>query len=302
MTTNEHSHEEQSINQSAEANEVSRGKLLLASAAATMVAVMGPQAIVDPAEAHPDTATAVDVQSAVQAHETAEKQGSKGTMMFFGDSIIAQYNKNPNSKLQGFWDVAARRLGYKSVANAVGGSGYVRTGKKYPNSIDPGNMRMSSQGDKDYCATDKPGSTVLERLESKSVQRQIKRASKIMLEAGRNDHTVCDENGNLVSVDRSMLKENVDKSFEIVASLVDDPSNVYVFVPWGVNKSTAQGKRITRDIREQAKEYDFNFINTWGVLNNGNTLDGIHPDAKGVQDLADAIINRSDLKKELPKN
>jgi hypothetical protein len=234
----------------------------------------------------------------------AEKR-AKGLWVTIGDSIIEQYNSNPHSVLEGFDDVAARELGYHTYRDGVGRSGYDTDGKLHPNQIKAASMSKESTSLKEdnYCDTNRrPNSSVLDRLKTPRLQRMLKKASKVLLEAGRNDHNRCDEDGNLVKTSPVQLKSAVTSSFAIVASLVKKAKDVLVVVPWGINHSARQGKRITRIIKHAAHEYGFTFVKTWGRLTNKDTVDGIHPNRRGVLAMAKALIYRSFLKHELPKS
>jgi hypothetical protein len=237
----------------------------------------------------------------------------KGYILWQGDSLLGQYNNNPHSILQGFDSVVDNALGYRTKEIQRGGSGYVRQGKKHPNHIKPSSMQKTAENrvyladlwkssqainsDNDYCeegVTD----NVLDREKTKKAQKLIKHAAKVMMEPGINDRNKCDENGNLVPLAKGEFKANAEASFDIIDSLRDYPESVYIMLP-GNNGEGGIVKKNAAILRKLAKQHGYNFINVFNVLGPKNTIDGIHPNRKGVLKLARAVIYRSNLKHEL---
>jgi hypothetical protein len=193
------------------------------------------------------------------------------TLVVFGDSISARFNDVPGDDLQGFWSMAAHDLGVRPEVRAEGGAGYVNRGLV-------------------GCT----GHTFGDQLASPGVSEMVAGAGLVVVEGGRTDTQTCRKGGGYDLVSTARLRRGVHSFLAEVQRLRGGPDACTVVVlPWGP-KGPDNRDRVTRVVRNATQKYGFTFIDTLGLLTEGNTIeDRVHPDRDGNRAIADALLDQS---------
>jgi lysophospholipase L1-like esterase len=231
--------------------------------AAVMAAlfVASPAMSVHSESAKPFVPSPVAQQSSLQAD-------SKGMLMVIGDSIARAYDDEPGSVRQGFWSMLADEIDAQPKLAAQGGAGFVK----------PGLSRCK-------------GKTFSEQLTRARIRHLVASAGAVIIEGGRNDTRTCHRRG-FADVTTEQLRAAVDTFMDQVADLRAGSNGCTIVVtPWGPKGEKARS-RITPVIRKAARSHGFDFIGTKGVLNQDNTIDGIHPQRAGNVALTQKILRR----------
>jgi lysophospholipase L1-like esterase len=233
------------------------------------------------AEALPEAISRRDIARTLGAGEsitTTEKARSyRGIALFEGDSITAWYNNNEDSPMQGWWSKLADRLQLKPNAqNAQGRSGLTIKGDRNP---DDNKVRHD-------------GTTFMQRLPR--IKNELKRADIFVVEGGPNDGQ---------NEDTSAIREAALRYFGEVAEIRDKAGKsrdtVFVLSPYAKGGDKFNGKRIPAIYQEAAEEFGFVFVNMQGVLHAGNTVDMLHPNAKGSDAIADSFMRETKISKRI---
>jgi hypothetical protein len=189
-------------------------------------------------------------------------------LMVIGDSIARAYDDQPGSVRQGFWSMVADEIDAQPKLAAQGGAGFVK----------PGLSRCK-------------GRTFAQQLTRPKVRHLVANAGAVIIEGGRNDTRTCHRRG-FADVTTEQLRAAVETFMDEIALLRRHSTGcTLVVTPWGP-KGEKQRSRITPVIRRAARSHGFDFIGTAGLLNQANTIDGIHPQRAGNVALTKKILRR----------
>jgi hypothetical protein len=231
------------------------------------VVVIAAMVVASPAITLPSDSATSTLPRSVAQKSTVEADAD-ATLMVIGDSIARAYDDKPGSVRQGFWSMIADEIHAQPKMAAQGGAGFVK----------PGLSRCK-------------GRTFTQQLERPKIRNLVERAGVLIIEGGRNDTRTCHRRG-FADVTTEQLEAAVDGFMNQVAALRAEAQGcTLVVTPWGP-KGQRQRSRITPVIREAARSHGFDFIGTTGVLNQDNTIDGIHPERAGNEALTREILRR----------
>jgi hypothetical protein len=236
----------------------------------------------------------------LSAHPTANaaveqaRRGGHGhqlTMFVQGDSIEAidkrgrYYDDLPGSKRRVWLGAVQDRFHLALHDYAMGGAGFLRQGNSNPRT--PQHRRFDCKG-QDF----------LEQLGDPHVLAHVRADDLMAVFGGFNDSERCNSRDEMVKASRSQIQRAVDQYMDRVLDLRTSAGHEAVTTligtpfPTGVNHLAR--RVIVPLVRSAALAHGFVWVNLSRVLNNGNTLDGIHPDyAHGTRDMARAFVKES---------
>lgn len=196
-------------------------------------------------------------------------------LLVFGDSISAagRYRARADrSHVKAWWAHVAERAG-----------------------MDPTKVKISAQPSSGIVAqgrADCSGTTYAERLDK--IERA--RPDVIIVEVGRNDVRRC-VNGRHVGVPPALRERRARAYFSRLARRADrhgvDRSHVYVFTAWGSRQNELH-PQITVLYARLVRELGLTWVPV-APLPRSQTVDGIHPTARGSLTLARRVMAASDV-------
>lgn len=197
------------------------------------------------------------------------------SMVVVGDSISASYERHGTGDKTAWWSLLADRIGAEPHVLAEGGSGYLRRGTR--------------------CT----GTNFLQRIEAHP--DLVRRADVVVLEGGVNDRRRClVERRNGRGDARSSAAEieaAVRPTIRRVAELAPH-AKIIVTVPWGNAQRIASSRWwVTQTIQRVALEEGVEYVDTSteAIRHEHRTLDGVHPNRHGSQEIYKRVYFRSSL-------
>jgi lysophospholipase L1-like esterase len=178
-----------------------------------------------------------------------------------GDSISARYDDDPGSADQAWWSVTGRRFDATVRTYAQSGSGYLRPGHR--------------------CT----GNRFIDRPDAYTGPAP----SIVVVEGGRNDWARCVD-GALVPATDAEVRHAVSTYLDVLTTYLPRSTRIVVLgPPWGP-LARADGVRVTRIVRDEARAHGLQFVSTAGALTADRVVDGVHPNRDGSLAIARRVI------------
>ncbi|NRQ50524.1 SGNH/GDSL hydrolase family protein [Aeromicrobium stalagmiti] len=210
------------------------------------------------------------------APPAAPRPAERTTMVVVGDSISSSYSRDGVGDKLAWWSILADRIDVEPVVLAEGGSGYLRRGVR--------------------CT----GTSFLDRVNAHP--EVIRTADVVIVEGGVNDRRHCLAVRSNGRGDARSSPQQVDDAVRATLARVDElarpDATVIVTVPWGNGRRISSSRWwVTNLVRSAALDHDFEYVDTAteAIRHPHRTIDGIHPNRFGNQEIAKRLFYRSSL-------
>lgn len=139
--------------------------------------------------------------------------------------------------------------------------------------------------------------TILKRFESES---KIREADAIIFQSGGNDSCFMGNNGpNQIPIDnfRDNIQKIIDKSRDITPNIIfigfkNIDESKTMPVSWrDIYYLNSEIKKYDEAMRDICKKNDVLYLDIFGLLNNEDFEDGLHPNASGHEKIFDKVKN-----------